>query len=1100
MAGNGLARIFKLVTLGTTGTMVQKVCELAHGEREEPTGSTIVGELGALTLAGALSGTAGQVVLGVAAGKIAAQSWRNHRKATTDALMEASGTAVYELLEPHTPRMRAAPRRAMTRLATRTLRDHKGANVAEGPDALDPERVRRVLTDPEGSILEGAPDSEFWLGYIRRLAGASEHQLNLSTRKMERIAGTLAADYPDKLFEVIRRDAAAREGAFGSAVVEQLRAVLADVAGSRARDEKLSGEVNELREVLSAQEGPVAAALNELAAQYPQLNEQLRSLDDGVMRTLEATQRGTEENRARFQEVMEGLAALQEGGERSGALESLHGGEPHVGGKDPNRKEPDAGAWLEVELIGREASRDFVLSHLKAGSRHVSIVGAPGAGKTSLVTSVAYDVVRDLSEEFPQGCCAVTFASLRSADRVVQEIVEQLELKMPQDNEGHLEFLLQALRTRRMVVLLDNCEHLLDRCREVVAEIMNCPGITVLTTSRRSFGRRNETVIELAPLATPTGESVELLRESTAVQLFMERMGSFDLNAANAPQVAAVGRATAGLPLAIELLAAACKIHGLSRVAEDVPGTLAEQRQADGVDGARTMDELVRLSYDLLTEDRRRAFRRLACFDGGWNHAAQDAVVGREAAADVAFLVESSLVVRTPDGERQFMLEPIRQFAEKEAREAKEGDFEDARRAHAEHYLSDTEGVHDELLWGDKKRTTVLLELDHDNLRRAIRWSARRGHSATARGLVAHLWRFWEQRAYLAEGRHMIQLAMKASEDPQHAATDPSTEEAKRQEFNVLLGDTTLAYRMGRAEEALAIAERARSLAIGLNDEASANQAHNDMGNALAMLGRFDESRDVFEECHRAYVTRLAQLESVARGGAHDGAEHARELKRVHRDLAVVSYNLGAYYFNGQEDLDRSLEYLRAAKAGFEAGDVHDDVPYPLTLIGLIAAIQGEPEIARKELARAIELRKDQSVGLAESLDALAQVELIEGNYDASWALLHAAWKHARGADSQKVLARVIDTRVRLATAEEQAGLAMQALGFGNELRKSSSMSRRNRFERLIEGARLTAHATLGEESSSNNRSHGMVWSLDEAESELFADRDGKAMGGSPSE
>jgi predicted ATPase/transcriptional regulator with XRE-family HTH domain len=331
---------------------------------------------------------------------------------------------------------------------------------------------------------------------------------------------------------------------------------------------------------------------------------------------------------------------------------------------------------LLTPFIGREREgRELGALLRDPAIRLVTLTGVGGTGKTRLSIAVA----GELTDAFPGGAHFVDLASIRNPALVVPAIARILSVNEAGD-QALLDTLVAFIADRRMLLILDNFEQVVDAARDVGAILSRCPQLCVLATSRVPLRLSGEQEYMLAPLHVPGDtETADLwqVRESEAVELFVQRAratnSSFELTQANAEVVAAICRRLDGLPLAIELAAARIRVLSphdiLARLEHPLALLIGGARDLPA--RQRTIRDTIRWSYELLEPDVQTMFRRLSAFVGGWTLEAAEAVaqsdgdLSIDALDGLTSLVESNLVIRTdrPDGESRFtMLEMVREF------------------------------------------------------------------------------------------------------------------------------------------------------------------------------------------------------------------------------------------------------------------------------------------------------------------------------------------------------------------------------------------------------------------------------------------------------
>jgi predicted ATPase/DNA-binding winged helix-turn-helix (wHTH) protein len=585
-------------------------------------------------------------------------------------------------------------------------------------------------------------------------------------------------------------------------------------------------------------------------------------------------------------------------------------------------------------FVGREkevASAKELL--LRRDVRLVTVTGPGGIGKTRL----ALEVAKDLAENFPGGIYFVPLSALRDPGLLASAIVRTLGIR-----EGRglspLEMLkrnFQDSPSTPALLLLDNFEHLIQAAPAAGELLAIGPNLKILVTSRAPLHIYGEHEFPIPPLALPDSEckpSVEALLQYPAVALFVQRAVAsrpdFELNGQNASPVIEICARLDGLPLAIELAAARVKVLSpaslrtrlasrlqlLTGGARDLP-----QRQ-------QTLRATIDWSYDLLSAAEQKLFRRLSVFAGGCNLESVEAVCDTK--GDLALdllegtssMVDKSLVQRVEqaNGESRFvMLETIREYA----REKLEASGEDAstRRAHAAYCLVLAEEEATKQSGGGKPEWQELLALEHDNLRAGLESLIETGDAEWGLRLGAALFRFWEAREYLAEGRDSLGKLLKI---PGAAALTKGRE-------RVLFAAGTLAAEQGDYISGDALIGESLDIARQLGDKQGAAVSVN----ALAVLARdqgdIARAHSLFEES-LALWRELGDLKAVARSLSNLAnavafqGDYVRARSLYAESLAIFR-GLGdrtgvAWSLNNQGDVARDQGDFAAARALYEQG------------------------------------------------------------------------------------------------------------------------------------------------------------------------------------
>jgi predicted ATPase/class 3 adenylate cyclase len=386
-------------------------------------------------------------------------------------------------------------------------------------------------------------------------------------------------------------------------------------------------------------------------------------------------------------------------------------------------------------MVDREADAGRLRTALRSSeTRMVTVLGTGGVGKTRLTTEVA----AQLLDEFQDGIRFVDLSALREDVQVLPAIVQVTSANDPLLPAK--DAVLEWLRSRELLLVLDNCEQVVDGVAEICSEIAHtAPGVTILATSRAPIRIRGERQLALEPLPLP-GDEPDLINDNSAVALFAERARevneSFALDAESASEIAEICRIVDGLPLAIELAAAWVRIlspAALQRRLQEGRGILRDGAR-DLPDRQRTLTNTIAWSYDLLEPEDQRAFRRLAVFRGGIAVDAAAAVIWDTPITDPLWalsrldaLVQANLLQATPDptGEPRFhMLQMIQEFAIEVLRDS--GEWDEVAAAHADYFGALAAEARDHSRTDDAAQWFTRIGLDFANLRAAVEY-----HSAT---------------------------------------------------------------------------------------------------------------------------------------------------------------------------------------------------------------------------------------------------------------------------------------------------------------------------------------------------------------------------------
>ncbi|MCC5576328.1 winged helix-turn-helix domain-containing protein [Microtetraspora sp. AC03309] len=606
------------------------------------------------------------------------------------------------------------------------------------------------------------------------------------------------------------------------------------------------------------------------------------------------------------------------------------------------------------ELIGRGGAVDEVRALLEAG-RLVTLTGPGGVGKTSL----ALEVARQSAGGHPDGVWLVELAPYdRHTPSLAEAVLVALDIR--EESAGAQERLVEALRDLRPLLVLDNCEHVVDQAAKLAEVLLrSAPGLRILATSREPLNVSGEVLWSVPALELPQGSEPLTVAKADAVRLFMARATAaargFTLDAGNAAAVAQLCRRLDGIPLALELAATRVRALGIQELVArlDDRFRLLTGFQRGAPERQRTLMAMIDWSWTLLTDAERVVLRRLAVHADGCTLEAAEEVCA-EAGIDVlhmlARLVDRSLVVAVdgPSGVRYRLLESVAAYCLRMLDDA--GEAEPVRQAHVGYYVTLAVRAESHLRGAEQAHWMRRLDVEAANLRAALDAAP----AAGALRLVNSLAWYWFLRGRLGEGRRSLEAALAAEGDA--PAADRARARAWHAGFALLLGEDV------DWEPALDIAdpgERARAqwfVALGLTDEPSARalvdaalatfREVGDRWGVAAALSR--RARDAFT---------LRDLAALERDGG-ESAELFRELGDGWGRLQATEWLAGLGEIRGDYEWATRLfaEGLRTAE---ELG-LWPDAVRRLSWLGWLAMNTGDYDQAMEHCGRALRLATGQ--------------------------------------------------------------------------------------------------------------------------------------------
>lgn len=505
---------------------------------------------------------------------------------------------------------------------------------------------------------------------------------------------------------------------------------------------------------------------------------------------------------------------------------------------------------LPVQLtsfVGREAAITEV-KRLLFSTRLLTLTGAGGVGKTRLALQLAVEQL----EQFEDGVWLIELAPLSDPQLVPDTIIRLWGLRQEPDRTPMM-VLADHLRSKRLLLVLDNCEHLIEACAILADKLLrHCPGLRILATSREALNIGGEIIWRVPSLSLPSPNilpPLEQLSQYEAVKLFIDRATAaqpdFRITNHNAPTVAQLCHQLDGIPLALELAAARVKSLTIEQIAQrlDDRFRLLTGGSRTALPRQQTLKAAIDWSYNLLGEKEQVLLRRLTVFGGGWKLEAAEAVCAGEGLEDYEVidflqqLVNKSLVMVEVQVEenRYRLLETIREYAMNQLQGA--GELELAYNRYLNFFLSLAQQAEanldgpEQIIWFDR------LERDCDNFRAALRWALTKGNVSFALDLSSTLSNFWLIKNYYTEGRKWLEEALANSDD------QPLALQAKALHWAGIL-----AHIQSDSSEARILHQKALMIGRELGDKTKIGMSLNALGLLEMAGGNYERARSFLEE------------------------------------------------------------------------------------------------------------------------------------------------------------------------------------------------------------------------------------------------------------
>ena len=644
-----------------------------------------------------------------------------------------------------------------------------------------------------------------------------------------------------------------------------------------------------------------------------------------------------------------------------------------------------------TSFVGREAEIEQVKTQFET-CRIVTLSGAGGSGKTRLSLQIA----AELLEDFPDGVWLVELATVNDSGQVWSAVAGVLGIQERRDHDL-TSTLVEQIRSKKILIILDNCEHLVESCARL-ADLMlkSCPELKFITTSREALGIAGEVTFRVPPLEIPTlnvRQTPATLSHFAAVRLFIDRAvqaaPGFLVTNENAPALASVCRHLDGIPLAIEL--AAARIRSLS--VDQIEARLV-QRFSLLTGGSRvalprqqTMRALIDWSYDLLQPDEKSVLQRLSVFSGGCDlESAEDVcsdgeIVGWQVSENLLALVDKSLVSIHELGavRRYLLLESIRDYARERLLESAQSTVYADR--HFDYFFRLVRSAAPQMRGPEQRTWLTRLDMEWDNILAAL------GHGIdTHDGLemAGHLWWYWFFRGHFTQGRALLTMAL---------SKNPGAPPEAR--IRALGGAGVLAEQQGDYPKALEFHQECLRISQEIGDRLGLAMSFNAVGNVYGNQAQYDSAETYWKQAFAIWQDLEAEGDPATLSGLAAALDNlgnvafsrgqfveARDyyLQGYEKRVRYGNPSLAAYSLVNLGTAEIKLGNYTSALAHFHQGlsishDLKDLVGIGYFLFGL--AELAEPKLASRLLGRFDQLRDDIEICLNEeeraSHDALVE-------------------------------------------------------------------------------------------------------------------------------
>jgi len=610
-----------------------------------------------------------------------------------------------------------------------------------------------------------------------------------------------------------------------------------------------------------------------------------------------------------------------------------------------------------TNFVGRDKEMKQV-KELLAGTHLLTLLGSGGSGKTRLALQVAADLI----DEFNNGVWLVELEQLIDPVLLPQTVNQALR-NQEESQKSPEETLVEFVKDKEMLIILDNCEHIADACAHLAENLLKTsPNLKMIVTSREALKCEGEQTHRLPSLQTPTKKrsyKAEEIMEFESVELFLERAQavnpSFSITDENSAVVAGICIDLDGIPLAIELAAARIKVLSVEKIYERLSDRfkLLTGGKRTALPRQQTLKALIDWSYDLLSDEEKIIWGKLSVFAGGWTIEAAEEICQDEEISqydildNLINLTEKSIIIYDSDKDRYRMLESIRQYGDDKLKES--NGRESVAVAHLKYYMELAITSEKKLAGDEVKKWLEILETENGNMEAAMHWSVTGGDQNEGGKLAASFANYWLNRGYLTTASYWLDHILAGS---------PEMDRAIR--GNILGIAGLFANMLGDSDKAEKLIEEGLEVSRELGNKDDIASGLNNLASVVYERGDYTKARELIEE------TLAIDRESGDPSKISFSLINLGTVARLQGDYDIAR-NL----------LEESLAIRRKAKNKFA-------ISSSLNTLGILHSNLGEYEKAKAYVNEGLQIAEElgNKYGIGDAYGLLGDIEALIGNLD----------------------------------------------------------------------------------------------------------------------